>query len=431
MRGVIHKQRTRRGAIAVLAALLLIPMLVLVAFAIDLGKLALAKSELQAAADASAMAGATWIETDGNSVAKDIAAAAARTMAAANEAAGSSIALDAVSDVEFGFWNTQSRQFESPRGSGTVINAIRVRLRRDSTSGAPIRHAFAPVIGIDSSDLAVEAIAFIPQPVPSKRKAGRGTRFLVDDEMFDSDVASIENLASSMGVDPEWLISARDATSEDSVDWFVNLPAGARLWLPTGQVGDEGLLDIATNDGHPDLPQYPFTDPAEHVKFLKFNKSGGSDPVSQMRESLFTDEQLDPVHGTGRFNQPGLYPELVNPDFIHVSPLFKSDVSALNGVKESDENNGPDLNDDGQADGFTTNEACTKGVAAKDERRGLIAFRILDYKIVEPYPQLPYLEVEIVDPSEIDLEEITAVDSTFSSGAVFSSGGTHNVRLAQ
>ena len=324
-----NPSRTRRGVIAVLMALLVVPMLALIAFAIDLGYLAKAQGELQAAADSAALAGAAKIETDGHALGKNAAKVAAQRFAAANRAASSSIILNADTDVQFGFWNTRTRQFEPPRSTEPIINALRVRLHRDDSNAAgPIRHFFAPIMGFDSSDASADAIAFIPQPVPSKRYAGRGTRFLIDDEMFDTDEPAIINLAAQLGVSPEHLLSAVDETSADPVDWFLNLPAGAELELPTGQVGDEGLLDIAANDGHPTLPQYPFSDPTEHVNFLKFNKTSESDPVSQMRASLFTDSQLDPVNGVGRFNQPGLYPELVNPDFIHVSPVFKSDISA-------------------------------------------------------------------------------------------------------
>ena len=56
-----------------------------------------------------------------------------------------------------------------------------------------------------------------------------------------------------MGVDPEDLISDGDG------DWFIDLPPGATLELPTGQVGDEGLLDIMVNEGGP-LPKFPYSD---------------------------------------------------------------------------------------------------------------------------------------------------------------------------
>ena len=48
----------RRGAVAPLAAILLVPLLGMVAFAVDSGWMVLARSDLQNAADAAALAGA-------------------------------------------------------------------------------------------------------------------------------------------------------------------------------------------------------------------------------------------------------------------------------------------------------------------------------------------------------------------------------------
>ena len=120
------------------------------------------------------------------------------------------------------------------------------------------------------------------------------------------------------------------------------------------------------------------------------------------------------------------------PRFVQVCPLFKSDVSALDGIKEKDDNNGPDLNDDGTPDGYTTNDPCVNGVAAKDYRRGMVAFKILGYRIdpARPYPYLPNLIIKIVNPAAINLDAISAVDSNNSENT-FSSGGVHNVRLAK
>ena len=68
MTGRKNPRQKRRGAIALLAAILLVSLLGAVALAIDLGIVVMARSELQAAADAAAIAGATLIapEADGS-----------------------------------------------------------------------------------------------------------------------------------------------------------------------------------------------------------------------------------------------------------------------------------------------------------------------------------------------------------------------------
>lgn len=63
-------------------------------------------------------------------------------------------------------------------------------------------------------------------------------RFLLDDELIDSDVPTIEALAQKLGVPSDQLISDMDG------DGFIDIPPGSVLELPTGQVGDEGLFDI-------------------------------------------------------------------------------------------------------------------------------------------------------------------------------------------
>src|SRR5207237_3245638 len=52
---------SRRGAVAPLTAIMMVPLLGLVAFAIDAGWMALSKSGLQDAADAAALAGAQQV----------------------------------------------------------------------------------------------------------------------------------------------------------------------------------------------------------------------------------------------------------------------------------------------------------------------------------------------------------------------------------
>jgi hypothetical protein len=430
-----QKRSSRRGAIAPLTAVLLIPLLAVTALAIDLSYLALTRTQLQNAADAAAMAAAA--ETVTNKLPSDQANARkwASEFAAMNTAAGSTVGIASEADVQFGYWNSVTRQLESPRTSeaNVKINAVRVLARRDpASSGGAVPLFFARVFGVNTWNLQTESIAYVPNPALSPVSPGSGTRFLIDDEMLDTDEAPIVALANSLGQSPDHLLRAKNEKSTNPADWFLNLPPDTILNLPTGQVGDEGLLDIAANEGSPDLDQYPFTSQAEHTKFLKYNNTSDNDAVSQMRKSYFSDSQLDPLHGVGRFNQPSDYPALVNPNFVHVSPVYKSDVSALDGVDQANSNAGPDLNNDGKKDGYTTNKPVEKGVCAKDYRRGLLAFTIIGYSIdtSKPYPYLPRLTIKIVDPATIDLDAIAPIVDT-SVLWEYKAGGVKNVRLVR
>jgi Flp pilus assembly protein TadG len=60
MRHLRNQKGNRRGSIVVLAALLMIMLVGMLAFAIDIGYMSTVKAELQNAADAAALAGAQY-----------------------------------------------------------------------------------------------------------------------------------------------------------------------------------------------------------------------------------------------------------------------------------------------------------------------------------------------------------------------------------
>jgi Flp pilus assembly protein TadG len=428
MRKRQRKGPCRLGAIAPLTAVLMIPMLGLTALAIDLGYLALVQTQLQNVADAAAMAAATEMITNQGPEKQVAARALATEFGRLNEAGGAPVVVNSDTDITFGFWNPKTRKLDSARMSepNIKVNAVRVAIRQQTSL------FFAPLLGTSFSTVRSESIAYAPNPTVSPIAPGHGTRFLLDDEMFNTGEPVILMLASQLRMTPEQLLSARNEKSPNPKDWFLNLPAGAILNLPTGQVGDEGLFDIAANTGNPSLPQYPFMRQADHTKFLMYNNTSENDSVSRLRKSFFSDSQLDPLHGVGRFNQPSHYPELVNKDFIHISPVYKSDISALDSTNNADEKAGPDLNNDGNPDGYTTNKAVQKGVCAKDYRRGLVAFKIIGYNLDSSrgYPYLPRLTIQIVDPTLINLDATPPLVNVVTQGD-YKAGGVKNVRIVQ
>ena len=95
---------------------------------------------------------------------------------------------------------------------------------------------------------------------------------------------------------------------------------------------------------------------------------------------------LDPLEGVSKVEDPAVYPDFVDPDFLHVSPIYYSDVSGLNPMPDG-----------------------TPCVNAMGLRRGLLAFKIIAIGADPDGPGgsvLPNIVVEIVDPSEIDLSDI-------------------------
>ena len=186
-----HRKRRaeRRGTITVLAAVFLVVVVAFLAFSIDYGYIVATESELQNAADAGALSGARALNEG-----RDAAILAAKKWAGKNAATGQAVTV-ANEDVEIGRWDADTATFEVlPADSKDTPNAVRVTCRRTSARGTPLNIFFAPVIGTDSVDLTVSAIAMRPSSV------GAGTRFLIDDEMIDKDVPAIEDLASSLGL---------------------------------------------------------------------------------------------------------------------------------------------------------------------------------------------------------------------------------------
>src|SRR6266581_3553916 len=120
---LLHRpsHRPRTGAIAPLAALMLIVFMFLVAVAVDLGYIARVRGELQNAADSAALAGASQLLDDsllkstpeqGHAMAK--ARAEAQTFAKSNHGGGVALTLgdnsnnDAAGDVYCGYLSNPS-----------------------------------------------------------------------------------------------------------------------------------------------------------------------------------------------------------------------------------------------------------------------------------------------------------------------------------
>ena len=164
------RRQKRRGAVVVLAAILMVFMIALLAFTIDLGYLLSARTEMQRTADAAALAGAlemargdfvvgtlsgvSWDNLDGD------ARQQAVETAALNQVINTDPALKLVGDIDLGYRPNPivptALEFLDP----SECNIVRVRLRYGyGGENKPISFFFAPVLGIFSADLSVEAAA--------------------------------------------------------------------------------------------------------------------------------------------------------------------------------------------------------------------------------------------------------------------------------
>src|SRR6478609_9092375 len=126
------------GAVAVMTVIFLLVLLAMAAAAIDIGHALVARTELQTAADAGALAGTralgimyegltpaeqqTYTLTNGDQA---TIVAAVQTTAVANSAAGVPITINAA-DIEIGIWNPTARTHTSP---ANPPKAVRVTAR--------------------------------------------------------------------------------------------------------------------------------------------------------------------------------------------------------------------------------------------------------------------------------------------------------------
>lgn len=170
----------------VLLTILLIVLVGFVSLAVDVGRVRLAKTQLQNAADAAAFAAAVGLEQlpqQGVGVAQDgaVDAAAENTDIDVNASSGarkdSAVAIVPDEDIEFGIWRPDTRTFEPLESNGGGVderreaNAVRTWARRVTTytdaNGVTVRRnnglklMFAPIIpgGPFKGEIQAKAVA--------------------------------------------------------------------------------------------------------------------------------------------------------------------------------------------------------------------------------------------------------------------------------
>ena len=140
-------KRDLRGAILVLAMILLVGVFAFVALTVDIGYMAVVKTQLQGAADAAALGSAQEIPLGSSTV-----TASAQSLAASNNAAGKPVVLDS-SDVELGFYDFS---LKSSVVDPSSANAVRVTTRVQDQA-----LFFAPIMGTDNFNQQATSIGML------------------------------------------------------------------------------------------------------------------------------------------------------------------------------------------------------------------------------------------------------------------------------
>lgn len=130
------------------------------AMAVDTGLMYSAKSELQNAADAAALAAASQLGASSNS--SQLAQAEAATFAAANKIAGANgqmLSTDMV--LGHATYNSNTNAFGFTPNT-QPYDAVKVTLRRDQTvSDGPVSLAFGQVLGVSGARMSASAVAMV------------------------------------------------------------------------------------------------------------------------------------------------------------------------------------------------------------------------------------------------------------------------------
>jgi Flp pilus assembly protein TadG len=158
----------RSGNVLILTLLMLTAVVAITAFAIDLGYLCTARTELQRSADSAAIA-ATWrlidpenlVMSDDMSAATAAAKSTAAQFAALNPVGSANPALTD-DDVKVGYLSDPSNpDLPMDYSDPNRVNAVQVRVRRNTELNGNVPYFFAPIMGSDSQGTEAWATAAV------------------------------------------------------------------------------------------------------------------------------------------------------------------------------------------------------------------------------------------------------------------------------
>ncbi|MFA5111303.1 MAG: TadG family pilus assembly protein [Desulfobaccales bacterium] len=158
-------RQDQSGGVALWAAVSFIALGGIAALAVDFGRMAVVKSELQKAADAGALAGARTLSLGPPYPNWTDAQISAQAAAAKNGVNGSLITS---CQVQVGYWDYSWRQTTAPANllsTGTIptaqiVPAVKVSVSKaDGQNGGPLLMLFGPLLGIASETVQARTVA--------------------------------------------------------------------------------------------------------------------------------------------------------------------------------------------------------------------------------------------------------------------------------
>ncbi len=238
--------RQQRGAVAIMAAPLMIMMVGITALAVDIGRIMVVRNELQNAADAAALAGAARF---GSYIQPDWSAATAAAQVAITRSRSERTALTS-GTIEAGFWPVTGAGPMRPYNSAPTVAlpgenpAVRVTITRaDGVNGGPMQLFFAPILGVFAQNVSASAVSVVSTP----GFASEGTLFpmVLNKCMFDQFWANGAPLDSNqkIRIGSAYHYDNCSAGQWTSLDLFSQSARVAKSLLVDGNHAELNILD--------------------------------------------------------------------------------------------------------------------------------------------------------------------------------------------
>jgi Flp pilus assembly protein TadG len=281
--------RDQSGALAVWAALLLVVLAGMVALVVDIGRLAVAKSEMQKAADAGALAGARAICTGPPFPNWTSAQTLARATAMQNQVAGSLVTASQC-QVQVGYWDYSWQAATAPanlKSTGIVptaqdVPAVKVTISKGTSQvDAPLLMLFGPILGFTARAVSAQAVACSISLPANQISPGLAFPLAIPisfvDQLCDQSPPPSFRIGSSYH-DPtggQWTSFLTNANNVPTIQSLIDngnpgpLKVGDNIWIAPGtkdtlfndaanRIGNTVLMpvvsdDFATNDQAPIL----------------------------------------------------------------------------------------------------------------------------------------------------------------------------------
>jgi hypothetical protein len=242
-------QRNRRGAAMIVGVIMMGVLVTMLAFAIDIGYIAVSKAEARRTADAAALAGC-WKVYDGavsNMNAASLeneALSAASSIALSNPVCntGPVLSLDhqQSADFELGYMDSLSGTDPIVSDSSKPFRAVRVRIQKSEGINGQVPLYFARIFGQTGRDLTVESTAAMATKIKGFSTPSSGASNKIDLLPFAFDQTTWDAMLAGGGSDQYRFDAERNqvVAGSDGVREVNLYPQG------TGSPGNRGTVDI-------------------------------------------------------------------------------------------------------------------------------------------------------------------------------------------